>query len=369
MRPLFKIDTKGKVRVWAMEVADGGRYRTIAGLRDGKKVTSEWTQVTQKNVGKVNETSLHEQAVAEVEAQYTKKLDSGYSETLDAAQASKKFKPMLASKWEDVCDKILWGLQGVFIQPKLDGIRCIATKDGLFSRGGKPILGAPHVHEDLKSLFDANPDMILDGELYNHELKADFNAIVSMVKKQKPNAEDLAQSAKMVQYHVYDLPSVDANFSERYDALKAFGNLDIQSLAVVETIPVATEEDVNECYAACLEEGYEGGIIRLDGRYEQKRSKLLLKRKDFEDAEFTIVRIEEGLGNWSGAAKRVVFANDLDGREVGAGLAGTYEYAQQVLAEADQYIGKQVTVQFFTRTPDGVPRFPIAKVLHKEQRL
>ena len=65
--------------------------------------------------------------------------------------------------------------------------------------------------------------------------------------------------------------------------------------------------------------------------------------------------------------KTVVFKNN-DGREVGSGLKGNQEYAKQLLEEADDYIGKQVTIQFFTRTPDGVPRFPIAKALHKDKR-
>jgi ATP-dependent DNA ligase len=232
--------------------------------------------------------------------------------------------------------------------------------------------------EALKPLFEKYPDSICDGELYNHYLRDDFNAIVSMVRKTKLTQEDLDLSRRLVEYHVYDLPSeADLPFSKRFGALvemmlkskvsKASPEHDLP-IKIVETKVAKSEQEVDDAYGSFLEKGYEGGIIRLDsGGYEQKRSSLLIKRKEFEDSEFEIIRIEEGLGNWSGAAKRVVFRNN-DGREVGAGLKGSREYARTVLAEADQYIGKKVTVQFFTRTPDGVPRFPIAKILHKDER-
>jgi DNA ligase-1 len=135
----------------------------------------------------------------------------------------------------------------------------------------------------------------------------------------------------------------------------------------VETVQASSEEQVDDLFGEYIGLGYEGGIIRLDEEYQQKRSKYLLKRKDFEDAEFTIVSIEEGQGNWAGYAKRVIFQLE-DGRECGAGLAGNQDYARQLLSERDSYVGGQVTVQYFTRTPDGMPRFPIAKALYAGKR-
>ena len=265
----------------------------------------------------------------------------------------------------------------IFFQPKLDGIRCIAMKSGLFSRTGKPIVACPHIHAALAPVFKKYPNAVLDGELYNHDLKHDFNQIVSMVRQTKPTKSDIQKSESMVQYHVYDLASSEDTFASRIDQLSDLVNLvtDVPSkrsqlpyIQLVTTRRVADEKELDTHYGAAIQSGYEGGIIRLDDVYQQKRSNFLIKRKDFEDAEFTILRIEEGKGNWSGVAKRVFFENDVDGREVGAGLKGSKDYARHVLENADSYIGKQVTVQFFTRTPDGVPRFPIAKQLHKDKR-
>jgi DNA ligase-1 len=124
---------------------------------------------------------------------------------------------------------------------------------------------------------------------------------------------------------------------------------------------------VDENYGRYIEAGYEGGIIRLNGAYEQKRSGQLLKRKDFEDAEFTIVGVEEGTGNWAGVAKVCIFENP-DGSHNRASIQGSKDYCRHVLENAASYTGKQVTVQYFNITPDGAPRFPIAKRLHEDQR-
>ena len=88
------------------------------------------------------------------------------------------------------------------------GIRCIATSDGLFTRTGKPITACPHVSEHLKGFFVWNPDAVLDGELYNHSYKDDFNKIIHLVRKQNLTDEHLAESREMIQYHVYDAPVI-----------------------------------------------------------------------------------------------------------------------------------------------------------------
>ena len=362
---LYKLDVKGKIRQWHMET-DGARFRTVAGIVDGKLVTSEWTTTEAKNVGRSNATTAEGQAEAEVLAKYTKQIDSGYFDSIDQVHTVKFVKPMLADKWENRKDKLVYP---AYVQPKLDGIRCVATADGLYSRTGKEIIAAPHIAQQLESVFAQYPDLVLDGELYNHDLKQDFNKIVSLVRKTKPTDADIAESAGSIQYHIYDCILADnseAPFLDRYSFLNT--QLELSgALELVDTEHCFSEQEVDEAYGEYISQGYEGGIVRTNGQYENKRSKNLLKRKDFEDAEFEIIRIEEGQGNWSGYAKRVIFRND-NGAEVGAGLKGNQAFAKQVLAEADEYIGKQVTVQFFTRTPDGIPRFPIAKVLHKQSR-
>jgi len=353
---IYKRDSKGKLRVWFME-QDGSKYRTHAGLDGGSIVTSEWTQAEATNVGRSNERDPIAQATFEIEAAYEKKLTREYHRTVEATSAGAHFfKPMLAHKYEK--------FEPGFAQCKLDGVRCIATKAGMFSREGKPIPGAPHIHEALQPLFERNPNLVLDGELYNHEFKDDFNAIISLVKKVNPSPDRLVEIRAKVQYHVYDMPSHEGNFEDRSDELNdLIAELDHPSIIDVETYMVGCELSYDNLHGKWLSEGYEGSMWRANAPYEQKRSKTLLKRKEFQDSEFEVVRIEEGLGNWSGMAKRVV-CRLPDGREFGAGIKGSMERARELLHEDH----KVVTIQFFALTPDGVPRFPVATKFHGAER-
>ena len=368
---LYKRTSTGKIQVWFMEV-HGDSYRSTSGQQDGKKTTTEWTVAKPKNVGRANATTAEQQAIAEVEAEYEKKLARDYHRELGTVDVAMRFKPMLATKWEDRKDKL--GVLRVFVQPKLDGIRCILNKDGMWSREGKPILGAPHIHKIMMELyadlFLAEPDLTFDGELYNHDYKDDFNKIVSAVKKQKPTAFDLLESEQLIQYHIYDAPSdTNAVFSNRYKGLflhwQDHPNLVLTPTHEVLVLTGTQEilvEKVDEWAAQFIEWGYEGAMVRIDGLYENKRSKNLIKWKEMQDAEFTIQDIQEGDGNRSGMAARVVL--DLgNGRNFAAGLIGNVAYCTQLLIDRDQHIGKKGTVVFQNYTPDGVPRFPKFKTI------
>lgn len=357
--PIYKRDSKGKLRVWFME-QEGSKHRTHSGLADGAVTVTEWTQCGGTNIGRSNERDAVAQATFEIEAAYEKKLTREYHRTVEATDGGAHFfKPMLAHKFET--------FEPGYAQPKLDGVRCIAKKDGLFSREGKPIPGATHIFEALQDTFATMPDLILDGELYNHDFKDDFNAIISMVKKANPSPDRLEQIRANVQYHVYDMPSHAGTFGERSDALndliegtESFDGLNATGYIFdVETYKVDTLDEYDQLHGEWLEKGYEGSMHRLDKPYEGKRSKTLKKRKEFMDEEFKVVRIEEGQGNWSGMAKRVV-CQLPDGREFGAGIKGSMARAKELLHE-DHNV---VTVQFFAYTPDGVPRFPVATKFH-----
>ena len=96
-------------------------------------------------------------------------------------------KPMLAYP---VSAKPIDYSKPVFIQPKLDGVRCLIQCDNgqitAYSRTGKVWKNIDHILFNLKPFFHWNPNVILDGELYNHNFKDDFEAIISMVRKTKP---------------------------------------------------------------------------------------------------------------------------------------------------------------------------------------
>lgn len=351
-RYIYKTDSVGKTRVWYQQ-QDGARYRTVAGIEGGSLVESGWTDCD----GKQGRSAV-EQATSEIESAYKHKLSREYHETRDTISAGAHFfKPMLAQKYESVS-------YPVFAQPKLDGVRCIATKDGMFSREGKPLPGATHVYAALMPLFAEDPDVILDGELYNHAFKDDFNAIVSLVKKANPDPARAARVKEFVQYHVYDMPSFEGTFSSRTLALQMIASIiDNPSIVYVETRQADSQRELDELYGHWLGLGYEGQMVRLNLPYEQKRSKTLLKRKEFIDDEYPVESIEAGQGNWAGVAKSVR-CRLPDGRIFGAGIRGTRERAAELLNEDH----KVVTVRYFQLTPDGIPRFPIVTKFHGAER-
>lgn len=353
--PIYKRDTSGKTRTWQYEVI-GDKYRTIAGIEGGNLVTTGWTTCEPKNVGRANATTAEDQATLEGAAERIKKLKREYRETiaeLDAVPVG----PMLAADYAKLKKPLTFP---VFSQPKLDGIRAIINKNGAFSRELQPHFNCDHILAALAPVFAKFPNIIFDGEFYNHDLKDDFNKIVSVVRKQKPTAEQKAEAAKLIQYHVYDLPS-GAPFSERNNALlDIFGTdlaANVSPIRRVPTSRVGTQALLDELNGQYVAEGYEGQMVRLNARYDfDTRSKSLLKRKEFITEEFPILRIEEGNGNWAGYAKRVVL--DVEGNEVGAGMRGNQDFAKKLLENATSY--KQATIRHFGRTPDGSLRFPVA---------
>ena len=357
---LYKRDSKGKTRVWEVEVGysndDYAGIRTVAGLDNGKKVTSEWNLSEAKNVGKSNSTTAYTQAQAEAKALWDKRIEKEYFVDIGMIDSYDKFDPMLAGDYTKVKVKPTSG----YSQPKLDGIRCIANSKGLWTRTGKPITSCPHIWEEVRDLLEANPNLTLDGELYNHELKQDFNKIVSLVRKTKFTDADLEESQRLVQYHVYDI-----HCSVNPDVIFSIRNLEAQEnitsfleeyIHIVPTTFYNNQDELDELYSAYTADGYEGQMVRLDEKYENKRSKYLLKRKEFITEEFEVVSMEEGQGNWSGHTKRFILRL-ADGREVGAGVRGNQEQLSKLWES--QETPSWATLRYFDLTPDGIPRFPV----------
>ena len=364
---LYKRTSTGAIQVWWMD-SDGDRHRSNSGQYGGAITTSEWTNCTAKNVGRSNEVSPEVQAKLEVDAEYTLKQKKGYRLSIEDVD-NVGFKPMLAQEFEGnnkkAVEKIFAAGGTVIVQPKLDGMRCIATKDGLMSRNGNPIVAVPHIIEALRPAFEEHPDLILDGELYNHDLKADFPKLMSLVKKQKPTAEDL-EASRVIEYHIYDTPNRELLGRVPFHMLHSGEPPRLTNLWLrdVNTVPCVSLAALDAIHAQNLDQGYEGSMIRLDGPYEQKRSKLLLKYKPEMDGEFEIVSIHEGLGNSSGmAGYAVLYINGNKDRTFRANIMGTREHRVELLKNAGVLVGKLATILYFHLTPDGVPRFPRMKAV------
>ena len=225
-----------------------------------------------------------------------------------------KYKPMLAYP---VSAKPIDYSKPVFIQPKLDGVRCLIQYDKTngvkaYSRTGKEWKNIEHILENLMPFFCkrdfANANVILDGELYNHDFRDDFESIISMVRKTKPTDEDRLKSRLNVQFHCYDIVNKRMKFSTRDNWISKYliGNWCIKHVETIQT----DEEQAHFIHTQNLEKGYEGSIVRLDTPYQCKRSHSLRKFKDFSDAEANIVGYEEGKGKRTGTLGKFIMQDD-----------------------------------------------------------
>ena len=395
MVTLYKRDKKGKVRAWTIE-HDAVSYWTISGIHpDGKMTKTAPTFVEQKNVGKANETSLEQQVLNEVASKIQYQIDQGF--TYDIPSEEKQFEVSLANKYQDRIEKNKLDFPYI-VEPKLDGVRCyIKMVDGvirMFSRKHKEFKSVPHLTENrfIIEFFKKYPDAILDGELYNHDLKDDFNKIVSLVKKTKPTDADLEESKKIVEYHCFDsyypsepqlkyverkvrvgeiisdIRGTDILFKETYvscEEVKIVGLFLVkqkESDTLGWWLNVAQSEDkVDEYLENQLKLGYEGIMLKKDVPYFFGRSFDMLKYKKFFDKEYRIVDFEEGNGNLVGIAAAVICETE-DGQTFKAGVMGTQDYARDLFTNKDLYKGKMATIVYQALTPmkdgkGGVPRF------------
>jgi len=277
-------------------------------------------------------------------------------------------KPMLAYP---VSDKPIDYTKPVFMQPKLDGVRCLMQYERrtqpredvvvAYSRTGKEWKNINHILQSLVPFFQANPNVILDGELYNHALRDDFEKIISCVRKQKPTDVDRAESRRLVQFHCYDIVDETMTFDERYKFV--FDNLrDSYGVRTVATDLVDDDIRAQAYHRINLDNGYEGSILRLNDVYQCKRSHSLRKFKDFYDAEATLTSWVEGKGKRVGTIGKFM-AVDADGNEFGMPVMDNFKKLQTMFDEMKTWVGKQATFTYFERTKANSYRHPLFKAI------
>lgn len=306
-----------------------------------------------------------------MKTKYKKQLKTGYHNSKkDAGKGTNYVEPMLAQPLHKLSKKPDYTKGNWAIQCKFNGNRCIATKDGLFTRKGEKYISVPHIENALKSFFKEYPNAVLDGELFNNDLRQQLNEISKLIRKTKNiEASDLAESEKKVKFYIYDgynfrgkSDILDENtpYFERKNWIDKVVIPISKHLVGVETMVVKSEQDMLEKFNELLADQQEGAILRnLNGGYEHKRSKNLVKVKLTEDSEGKITKIIEGDGNASGlAAKATIVWYGPDGEtEFDATFMGTEEIRQEILKNPKNWVGKTVTFLFEGLT-GKVPRKP-----------
>ena len=379
LSPLYKMDSKGKIRVLNVYHGSDERgwfYEQEHGLHGGKLQTSR-TYVEGKNAGRANATTDEQQAEKEAEAKWKQKRDrSGYSVEIPT---DKPLMPMLAQSHDKHSHKITYP---AYIQPKLDGIRCFIHVDGenvkLVSRTGKEFKSLGHIADAVRELVfvmgKSGASFILDGELYNHDFKDDFQGLVSAIKRDYP-----VSNSRLVQFHCYDYVAECRDFEDRLvevqkmrsyldpnyhvDLLTEPGFTYPDAIQIVPTYSVDNLDEVVEQNAYWLEAGFEGTMIRnAKGGYQpNKRSPNLQKYKSFIDQEFEIVGAYQNKGKMENQCTFTCVTED--GTEFGVKPKGTEAQREQywIDFQAGKLTGKMLTVKFFewTTSENPVPRFPV----------
>lgn len=385
---LYKLNTHGREQEWDIYVEfESGdpitepmfvrklphgtkvNITTIYGLIGGKKQTAVVSIAKGKNINKANETNVLSQAILEAASTWKFQIDRrGYTQH-KRSLGEFKVSPMLLKEYNKEHHKLPF--PDVYVQPKLDGVRCLAHYDPsrkeiiFLSRTGTEFYHLNHIRRELlkiPELINSNGTIWLDGELYSAQIN--FEAIVGACRKQlDPTAEEKEQQ-NLLEYHVYDmfdLNDLTMPFRERIAFVcKWLSKLNSPYVVPVQTVLAANDAAVRAKHNEFVEEGYEGLVARSAlGEYVfNKRTIEALKLKHFITEEFKIIGCKDGVGREAGLI--IYELETKDHKPFMARPRGSLEARAALFKKCDKLIGKKITVRFTEYTADGIPRFPVA---------
>jgi len=339
---IYKRDSKGKIRFLTYK-AEKGFLHQSSGLINGKEVEQDPKFCIGKNIGKSNETTPEEQAIKEMYAKITKKLKVEYFKTILEAETVDVILPMLAKDFGDYSDDIDYDT--AYIQPKLDGMRGLDMVSHMISRENETVKKLDHIEITRPDPIDYT---FADGELYAHGLNFEENMTLI-------NAGD-----ELIKFWMYDVVS-ELPFIDRYALAMSIVNKSTNCI-LTPTYKVHSEEEVLAHHEIFKKDGYEGSIVRWgnEGYAVKKRSKNLLKLKDFKDIACEIIDIQPAKNKpmWGRPTLRWTKPN---GKTVdfSAGTKNmTHAKIEDLLTNKQNYIGKTAEVRYFEEFSSGIPRFP-----------
>ena len=279
MKTLYARDNKGQMRVWTVEELDNGLLMYHGVL--GGQLQEKFEPIEEGLATRTLKEQIHSRA----ESRANKKIDSGYSESLLEAETKPRTnslgfrKPMLAAKFDTV-KKIDY--DDLYVQYKYDGNRMLIKNEGginiAYSRNGKVVETIP----ELVNSIVIPEGMTIDGEIYCHGQS--LQTIVSWVKRRQIDSLRLM-------FHAYDLME-EIPYEERLAILMQidFGNVG-ELVPTYKYFGVQHGASIKTLLMDSIKHGYEGLILRQNdfGYEDGKRSKSLIKVKQFLDEEFQII--------------------------------------------------------------------------------
>lgn len=351
---LYAKNKNGVWKEWTISVKkeqDNPVLQVLHGQQNGKMITDTQTILTKKR----GHDTLWDQAVATAQSKWNHKHDrENYRTTMKEETI---IFPMLAKTF----DKGKHLKFPLYIQPKIDGLRCLAHWDGsnvvLYSRTGCPFQGLSCIRDELMVYLQENPDIIVDGELYSTDIP--FEELNGFCRRQKKKIDE----NKNVFYHVFDviLKNDNLTFHER----RLHFPQETTHVRWVPTFEIDTMEQVEENLKKFIKQKYEGIILRnRDGLYQiGHRSWDLQKYKLFKEEEFVITGYTEGTGREKGLV--IWECQTAGGKTFHVRPDGGHQTRRKLFQEAPSCIGKKLTIVFQEYTKDNVPRFPVAKAIRE----
>ena len=376
---LYGISKADKKKQWMISVKlnpdKTATIETQNGYIDGKMNISHRVITSGKNIGKKNETTVFEQAVSEANRKYKNKMEKdGYS--TDADNIEVKVYPMLANKYDPDAEKKSGIDFPCFVQPKMDGIRCMTSVNQtggitFMSRNGMEYKGMDHLVPELEKFFEiakklGYPDIYADGELFT--TKIPFEEISGCVRMDETEDSEKDEKLKLIDYHIYDMYDAeykDLGYKDRKKILDAiFKKKKFKKLINVETQECPTKSSVRTLHDYYVEKGFEGLILRnkLGPYLLGFRSNDLMKFKAFQDDEFEISGYKEATGEDIGTILWECNYTRKDGTKDTFSVRpqGTREFRRKLFEDAEKnfkklFFGKLLTVRYLTLNKYGCP--------------
>jgi DNA ligase-1 len=289
------------------------------------------------------------------------------------------FKVALAKEYES--GKCNWN-DGWYASRKLDGVRCLAITDEdgnckLYSRMGKELTTLNKVKEAIEATNIVNT--VFDGEicLVDEDGNEDFQGIMKQLRRKDHQIENPA-------YMMFDMLNIkDFNnqkseeiLSDRLHTLRSFLNIDTQILRYTEQALINDDEHFETWSKIADYFNWEGVMLRKDVGYEGKRTKNLVKVKQFHDAEYEVIDydnddhevVRDGKSETIKMLAQVWIEHKGYRVKVGSG----WSQEQRLQYMDGSIVGKIITVQYFEETYNdkgGISlRFPTVKIVHGEER-
>lgn len=282
-------------------------------------------------------------------------------------------KPMLAKQSEKVTntkifDKIWLGSR------KINGTRCLMYWDGeniqTASRGGEHYNAATsHLreHPALREIFQCNPTLILDGELYKHGKSLQQ---ISGAARMEKNAYD----CDWLEYWIYDcihldeletkaadrlawLESLADTYKIGFDPYKEWKDGELR-LQFVPQVEVSGWDNMKKLHDEYVLEGFEGLVIRDPSKpYKPNgRTNDMIKIKQYTDETFKVVGYELGL---RGSEDMCFICEMEDGRTFKAMPLGDRSVKAEYIDNFDEkYNGHLGDCKYFELSDEGIPCQP-----------